>query len=646
MRRLVNSGAPTIVAETMTRAGFRAGCLALLLITTPAAAQRSSRRVLRAADIAAGGWHRLGDVVSALTPGNLASIDGFNAMLTDSRLPFSGVSAAGSPDWMVRVDGQRIPVTIDGMWILDALPVAMMQVDSVVIASGRAIVDGLASLLGTIDIYTRKPKPGVSGIADYQHGDESGDPGPYRYTPRATPNVEKLGPFTSGALAYAHDGWSLDGAARYSSLNVTDTSIARRFPGIFGQIQSDVNSSGGSGVLNTSLMSGAQSTLGGRGRFTGLLWIPSLRREEQVHLITTHAGSSGNFRLRATDVRYGLTGTLIQTNPLGMTSPLPFTIGRNRSTSDVFGEVLISRWSAAVGAGMNWWWLESIPVAPPARAGNGETRASERLWIDLFKSSDRRGATIALQGADGKITPSVTGWTVTTFGTRYELKTSVASVQRLADADGAWIAQAITKSSSPVRHTRFDEIHVDLADRSRPNFVPSIDLRFVHSPNWQLAAPFGSEAQSFQSFIFGTGVETKPTLHVTASARAEAAAVHAQTSSMDAAMRSTPVASFRGDVSTVVMTDYRLSASGRFTTGTTWPIESVAGEAPELPALRRIDVSANKPFWHERLRAQLVVRNLFAADERYHPVGASWNWRTHLALTMALPPYSSAMTKP
>src|SRR5207302_1943482 len=83
-----------------------------------------------------------------------------------------------------RVDGQRIPMAVDGIWILDELPVAIVQVDSVVIDEGVAIIDGQPSVLGLIDIFTRRPKRGAGGIADYQHGDESGDPGPYRYTSR------------------------------------------------------------------------------------------------------------------------------------------------------------------------------------------------------------------------------------------------------------------------------------------------------------------------------------------------------------------------------------------------------------------------------------------------------------------------------
>lgn len=642
--QLVGTG---YVGETMTRAGLRAGCLALLLISTPAAAQRSSRRVLGAADIAAGGWHRLGDVVAALVPGSMATVDGFNALLSENRLPFAGLSAAGSPAWMIRVDGQRIPVAIDGMWILDALPVAMTQVDSVVVSRGPAIVDGRASLLGTLDVYTRRPRPGISAVADYQHGDESGDPGPYRYTPRVTPNVEKLGPFTSGAVAYANGGWSLDGAARYSSLNITDTRIARRFPGNFSQLQSDVNASGGSVVLSTSLGNGVQQTLGGRGRFTGLLWVPSLRREEQVRVVTTHAGSSGTFQLGTTSFRYGGTSTLLQTNPLGAGSPLPFTIGRNRGMSDAFVEVVVPRWSAAVGVGVNSWWLERIRVALPGPSvSNGEMRNSERLWIDFHPSSDRHGATVGLQRTDGEITPSFRAWSIAHFGNAYEFRTSVASVQRLANGDGAWVDQALTGSTSPARNTRLDEIRLEIADQSRSMFTPSLDLRLSHSPNWQLNAPFGSGAQSVQVLTFGAGVETKAVARIAASARAEASAVQTRNSSMQAAMRSTPAASLRGDVSSVVMTNFHLAASARFTTATTWPTESVFGEAPELPALRRIDLSANKPFWHEKIQAQLVVRNLFATDERYHPVGASWNWRTHLALTVALPPYRTARAKP
>jgi hypothetical protein len=137
------------------------------------------------------------------------------------------------------------------------------------------------------------------------------------------------------------------------------------------------------------------------------------------------------------------------------------------------------------------------------------------------------------------------------------------------------------------------------------------------------------------------GVDTRPDAPVTASMRAEVTAIPGAPTDLRAAMNATPAVSVRADVSKVVMTDLRLSVSGAAASATSWPAQGIPGEVTDLPALRRVDVSANKRFWRGRMNAQLVIRNLLAADERYHPVGASWNFRTHLAVTLQLPPYPS-----
>src|SRR3954469_9758440 len=149
--------------------------------------------------------------------------------MTAYRVPFREATRTSIASWTVRLDGQMIPAAIGGTWILDAIPVAMTQIDSIVVMTGPRIVDGRATFLGSIELFTRRPIHGVSAIADYQHGDETGDPGPYRYTTRRNQNVEKLGPFTSGAAALAKSTWSIDVAARYASLNITDTNIVRQF---------------------------------------------------------------------------------------------------------------------------------------------------------------------------------------------------------------------------------------------------------------------------------------------------------------------------------------------------------------------------------------------------------------------------------
>jgi hypothetical protein len=225
--------------------------------------------------------------------------------------------------------------------------------------------------------------------------------------------------------------------------------------------------------------------------------------------------------------------------------------------------------------------------------------------------------------------------------------TTISSIERLPSADGVWAsdnptspADAADQTVLTKYNTRFDELRIELTDTTL-GLTPSVNLQLLNASNWRLDPALAAGDQQFQTLIFGTSIETPPTARTRVTLRGEAGATHARSTAMHDAMKSTPAASLRADVSRVVMTNLMLAMSGKLTTATTWPSESIFDETPELPSLRRIDVSANKPFWHDHARARLVVRNLFATDERYHPVGASWNFRTHLAITIALPPYGS-----
>src|ERR1043166_107959 len=576
---------------------FLRSALLLGLAASPTFAQRPVHRVATAADIAAGGWHRLTDAVGALMPGRLASVDGFNVALTSERLPFAGLSATGSPQWVVRLDGQRMPIAVDGMWILDELPVAMAQVDSVTVEEGPAIVDGQPSLLGRIDIFTRRLKRGVSGIADYQHGDESGDPGPYRYTPKATPNVEKLGPFTSGTMGYAQNSWSIEGAARYSSLNITDTSISRRFPGAFGALQSDVNASGGSGLLRTSLLDGDQNTLAGRGRFTGLLWGPSRRREESVRAIVTQGGSAGTMDAYGLPVRYGVSVPSVEIRDL--TSPLALSVDGGLTTNDGFVEALMPDSSTAVGVGYNWAGASGQHSAPPINS-----QSAGRLWVDLFRSSPTRHVAAALMFGS-RVAASMEARDAWRLASRYTLHGAVAFVQRLPGVDGAGYSRPWTpvdplapKDSSDVTlgRTTATQLRVDVVDNGFSHIEPTVGAEVYEIQGWRLDPRleasniprlFGDERAIMTTFR--AGLQSKASASLSGSLFGEVTLNPTPShDAMAAAMRSTPTASLRADVSKVVMSDWRLSASARLATSTTWPTQGIFGEVVDLPGLRRI----------------------------------------------------------
>src|SRR3954468_16643837 len=100
----------------MNRTCGLASVAMLVLSATPLAAQRSGRHVIDRASIADAGWHRLGEIVSALPPGSTASIEGFNHELRGSRLGFFQTTQVAAT-WLVRLDGQIMPIDIGGIWM-------------------------------------------------------------------------------------------------------------------------------------------------------------------------------------------------------------------------------------------------------------------------------------------------------------------------------------------------------------------------------------------------------------------------------------------------------------------------------------------------------------------------------------------------
>ena len=591
----------------MLRIARRAGMLVLLFSSTPLAAQRSARRVLGTAEIAAAGWHRLGEIAAALPPGASASVDGFNSELSGSRLGFFETTG-NTASWIVRLDGQVMPMRVGGLWILDAIPVAITQLDSVVIVEGPTISEGRTAFLGTIDLYTRRPVRGLSAIGDYQHGDESGDPGPYRYTPRATPNIEKLGPYTSGAAAFATDRASLDVAARYASLNITDPRLEAQTRPLFPSLQTDVNASGGSGAMSVDALGGTHYLIGGRGRFTGLMHVPRLGTFQQARVVATQGGVAGTSVLAGHQWAYSATATQLDVQQL---NAAPFVIGQTRTLGDGFLETSITK-SVRAGAGLSLGRQET---------DSAHQRETERAWstYDL----DGTHAEVAVQRFRGQFKVSGSARHERPLGDSDIVAVSVTALNSWQNADNAWMESAQRD---------------DLASMSALDVRAELTTSAMYSlrPTWY-ARGFSYAHTGSANRIEGIGVgllaETPRGRRVTARLRAEAAQLLGDAS---AGETSTPGGFAEGTVAAQTIAGFSLALAGRYAPATLWSGPSFA--MPEdTPVTQRIDLSVNKSAWHDRIRAQLVMRNLLDAEERTHPDGAQWNLRTHLAVTVALP---------
>ena len=604
----------------MLRIAPRAGTLLLVLCSTPLAGQGSSRRVIDAAAIARAGWHRLGDVATALPPGATSSVDGFNHELSGSRLGF--ISTTGSlPTWLVRLDGQQMPMRIAGMWMLDLIPVAITQIDSIVIDEAPSIADGRAELLGTIDLFTRRLQR-ASAIGDYQHGDETGDPGPYRYTPRATPNVEKIGPFTSAAGGFGTDAVSVDGAVRYMSMNITDQRLVSRIGPSFSALQSDVNASGGSGVIAFNALGGTHYLTGGRGRFTGFMYQPSLDAYfSQGRVVATEGGASGSGVSAGRKWRYAATATELDAQRLD-TVPLTVLPGTRRFV-DAFVETEVIR---PIHAGLGW---SSAHLDSPAPAFQLD-RTSARGWIGY--SGNDASAEVAATRTLGRTFMSgvARAGRLLADSIRLQLVASALGTPRFS-YDDSMDRRSVSGGLDSASGMSVLDFRAEIAARSMLFFKPTVYARwfeYMHT----------GATDRLSGVAFGLVAATTPQARISGTVRAEISPLVGDAAD---SYRSTPTGFAEAMVWARAPGGFDLGMSGRYAPSTEWPPRAFT-PAEDLPSTRRADISANKWMWHDRVRAQLVMRNLFDVADRTHPSGAQWNLRTHLAVTIALPSGSAS----
>jgi hypothetical protein len=586
----------------MTRIAGCRGLFVLLCCATPLVAQRSTRRVIDRAGIAAAGWHRVGEVVDALPPGSTASVEGFNSEIRGSRLGFFETTEVRA-SWLVRLNGQPMPMHVAGLWILDAVPVSMAQIDSIVINEGPRLSDGRAVFLGTIDLYTRFARRGPSVVGTYQHGDEAGDPGPYRYTTPSAPNVEKVGPFVEGAAALAGDRAALDFGARYFSINTTDENLIARLGPLFPQFQSDVNASGGSGVATLDVLGGRTYIIGGRGRFTGLMPLPMDSTNQQHRVVTSEGGLSGSVSAAGRQWRYQASATELEIQSLGRLSGLG---GQKRLMIDAFVETAVDRMNIGIGG-------TAARQEATLDARRNDTR---RAWANYTVS----GLTFGLAGeyAAGRMRLSSSAGFE-----KVRADSTIVSI-RLQSLEG-W--RAAMSWMDDAREDSSDMTVTDL--RGEITTTALLGVR----PTWYARGFVFERATSARrvSGIAGGVVVAKQGARVVARARAELTQLLGDA---EVGESSTPPGFIEGTVSARATGGFDLALLARFAPATHWSGLTVS---EDIPATRRIDFSANKSLWKDRIRAQLVMRNLLLTPEWNHPRAAHWNLRTHLGATVALP---------
>jgi hypothetical protein len=634
---------PAVIRRALSGHVARWAAILSLSVGATTRAALAQTVVVRRADIERAGWNRVTEILDGAVGWARASVDGFAYAASPDRLPAVGESGPSTPQWIVVVDGQRVPASLFGAQLLELLPVSVAQIDSVVFTRGPVIQAGTPVARGMMSIYSRRPHPGMSGELTYQHGDESGDPGPYRYTDLSSPNVEKIGPFAHAGVGWGGRSWDADAGVHLASLNVTDTLISTRFPAsTFARVRQDVFSVTPTFRAGVEAFGGRHEVLAGYGEQRGLLFIPTERHEQSLRTTSGYVGASGSFVAGSTMFTYEGSSSLLDAGELA--SPLAFTVGHTRR--HLGGTMSASRAAGTstltVGVTGDRWTLAADALSGSVTSSGGGPFARVVVPVGVA-TIDGNAALISDGGRGTSLDASIQA------SFRVDSMTSIAihgsRVQSHRNMDGAWIDAFMLGYQLPAGAPTFSAVGVSVARRFVPFVAATFELRAEHVTDWAglsvaRAAPFASPPDSLTHHATLFGVHARVETLGQSVWQGSLEYDRTTASGLDGAVfgveiESTPVDDFRAQLSSAPIRDFRLSGILALTSGTQWAAFATTANAGTTPPLRRVDASMEKWMWQRRLRLELLYRNLLNEPERTHPFGAQWNLRWHVSASLS-----------
>lgn len=181
-----------------------------------------SEQVLTEKEIKAKGIFSSADLLNFLDGWLSETADGTNFYLTN-RFNFS------SPEKIkIYLNDQLIELNALDHFSLNLLPISMDQVDSIVYSSIPTTFRGEHSNAGIIRIYTKKVAEGFTIRGVHSAVNETGDPGPYKFTTYESDNVDKLNFDLSGGIDAGGKNWYLSANYKSNENFVTDPKLERR----------------------------------------------------------------------------------------------------------------------------------------------------------------------------------------------------------------------------------------------------------------------------------------------------------------------------------------------------------------------------------------------------------------------------------
>ncbi|TVR13415.1 MAG: hypothetical protein EA391_14175 [Balneolaceae bacterium] len=158
-----------------------------------------------------------------LTDWNYASLDRMSMLVNTGDYGFYG------PQPMFMLDSIPFEPSFFGVAYSQFFPVPHFQTHQKELISGHGVINGIRYQSGIMRLRSEPLKDGFSVFASGQYGHNSGEPGPWVFDPeRVSPNVERFGPWINGGVSLKFGNWYAKGLLKFQEYKHVDEFVQLR----------------------------------------------------------------------------------------------------------------------------------------------------------------------------------------------------------------------------------------------------------------------------------------------------------------------------------------------------------------------------------------------------------------------------------
>ena len=158
------------------------------------------------------GLVRLSDIFTLIDEWDYYSVEGYTLQGISNNFDIYH-----QQNWVIVVDGHRMDLKLFDIANINLLPISTNQIDSIEVYILPQQVEDNFSDSGLLHFHTRQAKDGVTIQGKFSAGNETADPGPFRYTEFWSENVDRIAADESYWLSYRGDDGYL-GAGYYNQV--------------------------------------------------------------------------------------------------------------------------------------------------------------------------------------------------------------------------------------------------------------------------------------------------------------------------------------------------------------------------------------------------------------------------------------------